>query len=251
MNEVPEERSERLILSPNRKTVTREERVALGFVATCGGIGLVLGGLYIWSNMAKPFLITYTGERYMDSDDAKNAERTKQRKSDTDKDGISDYDELYIFKTSPYLDDSDSDGLKDGAEVQSGGDPNCALGTSCAQADKVTGADAVNPETVNGAAFLEQNGLTVGADGLLTGGDTATALDALPVAEIRKFLVTSGLSKEDVDKIPDNVILEIYNQALAEAQNAQLQEEVAAAAEAQAGASTAPAQPDSATQTQP
>jgi len=43
---------------------------------------------------------------------------------DTDKDGISDYDEVSIYKTDPFNADTDRDGYADGAEVLSGYNPN-------------------------------------------------------------------------------------------------------------------------------
>jgi hypothetical protein len=42
---------------------------------------------------------------------------------DTDKDGISDYDEVSIYKTDPLVADTDSDGYVDGAEILSGYNP--------------------------------------------------------------------------------------------------------------------------------
>ncbi len=42
---------------------------------------------------------------------------------DSDRDGISDYDEERLYKTDPYVADSDRDGYTDGAEVLSGFDP--------------------------------------------------------------------------------------------------------------------------------
>jgi hypothetical protein len=42
---------------------------------------------------------------------------------DSDRDGISDYDEERLYKTDPYVADSDQDGYTDGAEVLSGYDP--------------------------------------------------------------------------------------------------------------------------------
>lgn len=43
---------------------------------------------------------------------------------DSDKDGISDYDEVHIFKTNPLQIDSDNDGTPDGIEVVKGFDPS-------------------------------------------------------------------------------------------------------------------------------
>lgn len=44
-------------------------------------------------------------------------------KVDTDDDGLSDYDELYKYKTNPTKPDSDGDGYNDGEEVNSGHNP--------------------------------------------------------------------------------------------------------------------------------
>jgi lipoprotein-anchoring transpeptidase ErfK/SrfK len=46
------------------------------------------------------------------------------KNQDTDKDGLSDYDELYIYHTDPYNPDTDGDGYTDGYEVANGYDPN-------------------------------------------------------------------------------------------------------------------------------
>lgn len=43
---------------------------------------------------------------------------------DTDKDGLSDDQELYIYKTNPNITDSDEDGYGDGVEVKNGYSPN-------------------------------------------------------------------------------------------------------------------------------
>lgn len=55
---------------------------------------------------------------------------------DSDKDGLSDYDEVYIYYTKPCTADSDGDGHLDGAEVSAGYDP---LGPGKASATEVSG----------------------------------------------------------------------------------------------------------------
>ena len=57
-----------------------------------------------------------------------NADLAALKSKDTDGDGLSDYDELYVYHTSPYIKDSDSDGIPDGVEVANGTDPNCPQG---------------------------------------------------------------------------------------------------------------------------
>lgn len=70
---------------------------------------------------------------------------------DSDLDGLSDYSEIYIYKTSPYKEDSDGDGIWDKQEIVAGSDPNCMAGTQCNQV--VSGSDTntepVSEETTN------------------------------------------------------------------------------------------------------
>lgn len=42
---------------------------------------------------------------------------------DTDGDGLSDYDEVYVHETDPWLADSDGDGMYDGVEIEGGSSP--------------------------------------------------------------------------------------------------------------------------------
>ncbi len=214
--EAEAQQQERLYIASGRKSISREERVIFGFIIGCGGLAVVLGALYIVSNMNKPFLITYSGERYMDSDDVQNAERQKQRKEDTDSDGISDYDELYVFKTSPYIQDSDDDGLHDGIEIQSGSDPNCAPDKPCAQANTVQNADAVTVDSTSGS-FLDIEAPTAPDQQPTSAAEVVSALQHLSAAEIRDLLRESGLSEEDLAQIPDDMLVTLYTQALSQA----------------------------------
>lgn len=55
------------------------------------------------------------------------AERSTEKASlDSDKDGITDYDEVAIFKTNPFKVDTDNDGFNDGAEILSSHNPTDA-----------------------------------------------------------------------------------------------------------------------------
>lgn len=54
-----------------------------------------------------------------------------QMERDTDNDSLTDYNELYVHRTSPYLKDTDGDGLNDDVEIKQGTDPTCGAGEDC------------------------------------------------------------------------------------------------------------------------
>jgi len=63
----------------------------------------------------------------LDEDGLKNSEEqqlgTDPNDADTDRDGLSDYQEVRIFGTDPLVPDTDGDGLRDGEEFLKGSDP--------------------------------------------------------------------------------------------------------------------------------
>lgn len=66
-------------------------------------------------------------EEDLDEDGLTNIQELKYGTSciiaDTDVDRLSDYDEIYVYKTNPLKEDTDGDGLSDGDEVKLGLDP--------------------------------------------------------------------------------------------------------------------------------
>jgi len=114
------------------------------------------------------------------------------QKRDSDLDGLSDYDELYLYKSSPYLQDSDSDGVKDYDEVKMGEDPSCPSGQNCF-ANWGTGTDS-------GYDLPE-------ADDLLYGGESV-------IDYVRTNMINMGMSPTEVNQYSDAEILEAYSQAV-------------------------------------
>ncbi|GEM_PF-762699 len=114
----------------------KEKRIFL-----LGGLILVtflLFDLFLWKmfrNIHQPFknMIARSALLYPESEEQPTEEELtlQLKEQDTDYDGLSDYDELYVSSTSPYLEDSDSDGVKDNEEIQAGGDPNCGEADGC------------------------------------------------------------------------------------------------------------------------
>lgn len=116
----------------------------------------------------------------------------REQQKDTDGDGLSDYDELNIYGTSPYLEDSDSDGFTDGEEVAGGYDPNCPGSQDCSGSISTSGD------------LTDQAG---DAGRLLSGQATPET--------VRNLLLQQGLSLEQLADISDEQLMIVYQQALA------------------------------------
>ena len=145
---------------------------------------------------------------------------------DTDKDGLSDWDELNVYGTSPYIEDSDSDGYSDKSEIETGFDPNCPKGRDCGAFNLTKEKEQTEEESFSGSSDLELlNSLfeleemgsnleveggqieeTEGLEGVLTGGGN--------VEQLRALLLESGMEKEMLDQISDEVLMETYQDLL-------------------------------------
>lgn len=66
--------------------------------------------------------------------------------TDTDKDGLPDWEETNIYKSSPFLPDTDGDGFNDKIEIDNKTNPNCPEGKECV--DNLT-AETQSSELLN------------------------------------------------------------------------------------------------------
>ena len=200
---------DRIRLPRQKPQYSREQKAALGIVISFGSLALVFGGFYLWKHIASPFTITYSGPRFLTGDEKEAEEARKAKQSDTDGDGVNDYDELYIYKTSPYLADSDSDGVNDLAEITSGGNPNCATGAAC---------DTTQPEQND----IEDSFLGDVADEYGDVSDpamskemqTLEALANLSADQIRQLLIEAGADPAEVQLLSDDELKAYFNAAL-------------------------------------
>ncbi|MBI3963732.1 MAG: hypothetical protein HY341_01915 [Candidatus Kerfeldbacteria bacterium] len=107
------------------------------------------------------------------------------REQDTDRDSLSDYDELYVHDTSPYLPDSDSDGTSDADEIRNSTDPNCPEGTECRAVRDTT------PSTGNG-----------------------TEVGALTIDGLRQALISAGAPEHLVNNVSDEELVQLYTETI-------------------------------------
>ena len=150
------------------------------------------------------------------------------RNKDTDGDGLSDWDELYFYKTSPYLEDSDSDGFNDKEEIENDKDPNCPAGRDCYSAGIVEGdegvvsdkSDSQDNSSLN--SLLDQFGVsdksgTIESAPQFDSNISASGLESLlggqmDAATLRQLLLEYGMAKDILDKISDEELMESFRE---------------------------------------
>jgi len=157
------------------------------FLAIIGSLALVFGVMNLSNSLRAPF--QRNAALTINSSGA--AELTALKNKDTDGDGLSDYDELYVYNTSPYLKDSDSDGYTDAEEIRTSNDPNCPRGQTCTNL-------GLNADT-NAVATANTN--------VSTNGTTASSMDA---ATLRETLKNAGAPASVIDATDDATLLKLY-----------------------------------------
>lgn len=210
------------------KALPSETRFASGVLGVCGIASLVLSVWYMSANISAPFRVPTssliaTRATFQSSSEARQAEAAKQR--DTDRDGLSDYAELNIYKTSPYLADTDSDGVPDAIEIAQGSDPNCPIGQNCGG---IANAD-LQPSLVSTSSYQTLLQATQIQRAIEPGQalDAPTAaqqfiLDApdpgtITAAQARALLSTSGLSApEQLAGLTDADVMRVYRATYAQ-----------------------------------
>jgi len=115
---------------------------------------------------------------------------------DTDSDGISDYDEKYVYGTSPYLEDTDSDGISDYDEIVAGQAPLC-VGETCEESSM--------EEIIEDENFL--------------GNILGTEEKIMSLEELRATLIQLGYPAEEINSLSEENLQFIYDEAYNEALN--------------------------------
>lgn len=144
-----------------------------------------------------------------------NAENLDLKLVDTDGDGLSDWDELFIYSTSPYLEDTDGDGLSDYEEIfVYKTDPNCPEGGDCSVTSPIfDDAKAVGQGQTGGSGDLYD--LLKSTDQSQAIGEAANSqLYNISLSDLRAELVKAGFAEEEINLISDEDLLAIYKQSL-------------------------------------
>jgi hypothetical protein len=206
------------------RPLSAEQKVAFAILLFLGLGGVILGFRSFGTIIRRPFDLQIAkylkGEKFLTSSQREAQELEASKTRDVDGDGLMDYDELYVYKTSPYITDSDSDGFDDKTEVFSGNDPTCPKDTDCRAAAQ--GETATSDEVLPGLANAFGNTASILASGKVdfkNPEDVKAFFQRATIVEIRKALLQAGVSKEQLDQINDETLMQFFNSTLDDASN--------------------------------
>jgi len=205
-------------------TFTKEQKVGFAFLLVFGILAVGMGFLQMRNNIYGPFVISAPEEVAHSSANSIN-EVSRLQGIDTDRDGLSDAEELNLL-TSPYLPDTDSDGISDGDEVNGGSDPLCPQGTNCSGLlETDTNLDNTDPilSPLAGSAVTPDVLIDTSLSGTLdpttvgqTGGVGVNEILNDP-AQLRQMLINTGqITAEQLAGISDERLLELVGQVQSE-----------------------------------
>lgn len=190
------------------KSLPKPQRAAFLFLSA-----LSLGVLVLWlwqfnARLSRPFRVPDTGQKEVavDTGDFEAALISL----DSDGDGLTDIEERSLYASSPYLEDSDSDGINDRAEVEGGSDPNCAAGQDCGTAT----APAITPIIASSTIIDVEP-----AEGSDSGDETdlqAMMAGQASAAQLRAMLLDSGANADVINQLSDEELIKTYQEMLAE-----------------------------------
>jgi len=175
------------------------------------------------------------------------AQLDQMKKTDTDGDGLSDYEETFIYGTSPFLEDTDGDGTLDGVEVKNGTNPLCdeskgicssmvngllnnnsAVTNSNVPLDETAlrkklgdiGFNAKDLEKLSAeelqALYDQAQQASQSANPLQGAQPTPTTdnLNSLSAAQVRQLLIDNGGNVNDLNALSDQQLLDIYQKTM-------------------------------------
>ena len=195
------------------RALAKPQTIALAVLAALAILILVFWIWQIKSHISRPFAYEQENQEILGADSS-NLILVLQSQ-DTDGDGLSDYDEIYIYGTSPYLEDTDGDGISDYDEIMRGSDPNCPAGQNCGAGtiDELLSAPQIIDSSFNPYDLPVFEG---GTESVI---DEDTAVQVLSgeidAATLRRLLISTGVaSSEEINQISDEDLLNSYREAL-------------------------------------
>lgn len=204
---------------PTQQGLTSQQKTGFVFLLIFGFLAVGLGMLQVRNTIYGPFIVRKETDQNVNAAQAQLEETMRLQRVDTDRDGLTDYEEMNFYSTSPYLPDTDSDSASDYDEVKGGTDPLCPEGDECGGLLASSGSGiaenvSVLSPLVNDMPELSEvfTDSVLGGAGAASASTTTTELDISALLdkpdELRKMLLESGkISKEVLDTIDDEMLI--------------------------------------------
>jgi hypothetical protein len=208
-----------------KQQFSSQQKLGLGVLIVIGMTTFVFGIFQINRSILEP-MARDGNLKFKSADEVRQEKEEQLKMSDTDGDGLNDYDELYVFRTSPFLEDSDSDGASDGLEVSQSTDPNCPAGRTCRQARSTAGSGS-QTETPSGDAVpsnisteeqdvLDAMEMAFGDLDELTPETMRARLAEMEPDELREFMRKIGVPDDMLQQTDDETMRSLLLESLAE-----------------------------------
>ena len=199
----------------NWNVLSKQQKFSVFVLGFCGALALGLSFYRVKANIVEPFLVDKaellkTKKIIGDTPDEVTA---RAKRTDTDGDGLSDWDESNLFQTNPNLKDTCGDGVTDNVRVITGKNLKCIFGqssgtapTSSAYTAPVLPAPTSLPPQVPSSAFQSASSTPAsGGEGTYIPRDPASIRAALK----------GKVDQAKLDATSDEDLLNLYDQAVA------------------------------------
>ncbi len=194
--------------------LSAEQQLGVTIFSVCGVLTLVFSGWYLRAQIRAPFMASRlsleASRAYVEQHTRAAQLEEEQKTKDTDGDGLSNWDELNVYHTSPYLSDSDSDGIPDSVEIAQGTDPNCPKNRDCQLP-----LDGVSERTASSSVQTLLEGAAPASQPVPAVPTLAMPSATLTPAEIKQLIVSNHLATEaDLQGLSDQALIELYQRGV-------------------------------------
>lgn len=212
----------------NNNSMDKNRKIALIVLSVFSVSIIVIWSLNFKNSLRDPF--SYKGDLIVNNTNNQNncadgncavgeitSDNLELKNIDTDGDGISDWDELFVYGTSPYLEDTDGDGLSDYEEIfVYKTNVNCPEGQNCSNSLSQSEVQNIEPSD-DFYNFLTSLETSVEQDINSTSSNSSLgeSLEDLDVQSLRQILIQSGIEENDLQQISDDDLLKLYQEVLA------------------------------------
>ncbi len=212
--------------SNKKASLNKGQKISVILLAFFAVLVVIMWSVQFKKSISQPFTYNKDNSQNESLNTTENESEESLRIKDTDGDGLFDWDELNLYRTSPYLEDSDSDSFLDKEEIDTGNDPNCPRGRDCYSSGLIDGEKNIENEGGDTENTID-NSLLLGdlLEQLNISQEQEVSEEQIQELEkifggeadatvLHQMLVEAGMSEELLNQISDEELLKSYREVL-------------------------------------